>query len=346
MIPTRPDPDRNGNDAFRIGLLIPASGTAGIWGPSCRASAELAVAEINRHWRSTAEIMFVDAGGTPSVVADNTGHLVHTRQIDAIVGMHTSDVRDAVAARVGGSIPYIYTPLHEGCAPDSVTCIGATPDRQLLPALEWMLERFRLRRWFFLGNDYVWPRTTHDIAGRRVAVDGARVVGNRYLPMNCPETRASDYAEILDEIRAARPDALFLSLIGQDSVLFNRAFHKAGFAKSILRFSCAIEENILLAIGGGATEGIFVSAGYFSALNTKSNGAFRERYHTHFSDRAPVLNDLGQSVYEGMSCLARRFVKGENVVASARLSNSDEPSGIYLAEAQGLGFDIVSHVAR
>ena len=149
-----------------------------------------------------------------------------------------------------------------------------------------MLRRFTLRRWFFLGNDYVWPRTSHDIAGRRLAINGSRVVGSRYLPMNCPHTRAGDYAKILEEIRTAKPDALFLSLIGQDSVRFNRAFHKAGLARTILRFSCAIEENMLLAIGRDATEGIFVSAGYFSTLDTRSNGAFRERYHSHFSDRA------------------------------------------------------------
>lgn len=346
MTPASPESCTNGKKAFRIGLLVPASGTAGIWGPSCRASAELAITEINRHWSHPAEIRFVDAGAAPTVVADNTTRLVQAKQIDAIVGMHTSDVRDAVAARIGRQVPYIYTPLHEGRAPDNAICIGATPDRQLVPALDWMLQRFRLRRWFFLGNDYVWPRTTHDIAGRRITLDGAKVVGSRYLPMNCPDTRAGDYAEILEDIRAAKPDALFLSLIGQDSVLFNRAFHKAGFARTILRFSCAIEENMLLAIGGHATEGIFVSAGYFSTLDTKSNGAFRERYHSHFSDRAPVLNDLGQSVYEGMSCLARQIFRCEDVATSARRSPGDPTGGIYLAEAQGFGFEIVSHLAR
>ena len=113
-----PNPGTKGKKSLRIGLLIPASGTAGIWGPSCRASAELAVTEINRHWSNTAEIRFVDAGAAPNVVASNTSDLVRSRQVDAIVGMHTSDVRDAVAARIGRQIPYIYTPLHEGRAPE------------------------------------------------------------------------------------------------------------------------------------------------------------------------------------------------------------------------------------
>ena len=36
------------SDAFRVALLIPMCGSAGIWGPSCIASAEVAVHEINR----------------------------------------------------------------------------------------------------------------------------------------------------------------------------------------------------------------------------------------------------------------------------------------------------------
>ena len=35
-------------DSFRIGLCLPMRGTAGIWGPSCLASARLGQAELNR----------------------------------------------------------------------------------------------------------------------------------------------------------------------------------------------------------------------------------------------------------------------------------------------------------
>ena len=64
----------------------------------------------------------------------------------------------------------------------------------------------------------------------------------------------------------------------------------------------------------------------------------------------PVLNDLGQSVYEGMSCLARQIFRRDDTVSSARQStgakSGDVTGSIYLAEAQGFGFEIVSQVAR
>ena len=82
-----------------------------------------------------------------------------------------------------------------------------------------------------------------------------------------------------------------------------------GLSRDMFRLSCAIEENGLLAIGADNTEGLFVSSGYFASLDNDANMAFKERYHNHFGQRAPTLNSLGQSTYEGvhfMAALARR----------------------------------------
>ena len=82
----------------------------------------------------------------------------------------------------------------------------------------------------------------------------------------------------------------------------------------MFRLSCAIEENGLLAIGADNTDGLFVSSGYFASLDNDANMAFKERYHNHFGQRAPTLNALGQSTYEGvhfMAALARRAADDE-----------------------------------
>ena len=332
----------------RIGVFVPTSGPAGIWGPSCRASAELACAEINAAATDDTvfRLRFVDAGTKPETVARRAAELTAARRIESIVGMHTSDVRDALAAAVGRRVPYIYTPLHEGSAPDNVCCLGVTPERQLLPALTWLSARYRLRRWYFVGNDYVWPRVSHALAARAMARQGREVVGSDYVDFDETATDIRRFDAILDRIASRRSDAVLLSLIGQDSVLFNRAFHAAGMARSILRFSCAIEENMLLAMGAAATDGVFVSAGYFAALDTPRNGAFRERYHTRFAERAPVLNDLGQSIYEGMARLAVQVTGNRRAAAGIRSDAGFRELPVYLAEAHGFDFRVVGQLAR
>jgi ABC-type branched-subunit amino acid transport system substrate-binding protein len=295
-------------DDFVVGLLVPINGSAGIWGPSSIACAQLAQAEINAEGgllERRLRLCVIDSSDEAMAVGSVTAQLMHAGAIDAIVGMHTSQVRQRVLKDVARQIPYVYTPLYEGGEhTPGVFAIGETPGRQLRPAIEYLATRYRARRWMFVGNDYVWPRVSHRLAARYVAEQGGEVVADRYLPFN-----TEDFSELLDEIAKLKPQAILLSLVGQDAVQFNRAFGDVGLARNMFRLSCAIEENGLLAIGADNTEGLFVSSGYFGSLESDANMAFKERYHNHFGQRAPTLNALGQSTYEGvhfMAALARR----------------------------------------
>ncbi len=336
---------------FVVGLLVPINGSAGIWGPSSIACAQLAQAEINaagglldRRLR----LRVIDSSDEALEVGHITGDLMRNGAIDAIVGMHTSQVRQRVLRDVARQIPYVYTPLYEGGErTPGVFALGETPGQQLRPAIEHLMERYRARRWMFIGNDYVWPRVSHRLAARYVFDRGGQVLADRYLPFG-----VEDHSELLDEIRRLRPDAILLSLVGQDAVNFNRAFGRSGLSRDRFRLSCAIEENGLLAIGADNTDGLFVSSGYFASLDNDSNMAFKERYYNHFGQRAPTLNSLGQSTYEGMhfmAALARRAADDEapligplatplpfrSVRGTRYLGNDQCLQPTYLAEAHG-----------
>lgn len=336
-----------------VGLFIPTEGSAGVWGPSCRAAAELAVAECNAlgglAGRSV-NLVCVNAGDEPEAVAARADELVHTGAIEAIVGMHTSDVRVAIAARVAGDLPYVYTPLYEGGSTPGVICIGETPAMQLLPGLDHLCDRYRLQRWFLVGNDYVWPRASHGAVHRHLAGGQRSIVGQAYLPLG-----SDDFASVLERIALARADAVLVSLVGQDAVHFNRQFALAGLDNLMIRFSCATEETTLLSIGADNTHGLFSASGYFATLPTPSNRAFQERYHTRFAERAPPLNMIGQSVYEGF-CWLSALMNGEHdwrcpgplTVEGARRMHLGADGiarmPVYLAEAQGHTFSIVAQL--
>jgi ABC-type branched-subunit amino acid transport system substrate-binding protein len=175
----------------------------------------------------------------------------------------------------------------------------------LRPAIEWLVKHERPRRWALLGNDYIWPHVSNQLARGYVEQCGAEVVDEHYVPLG-----TTDYGEVLARLRRSRADAVLMSLIGNDAIEFNRAFAREGFARSTLRLSAAIEENELLAIGAENTERLYVTSSYFAALSTDANLAFKERYHSHFGERAPTLNSLGQSTYEGVHFLASLFERG------------------------------------
>jgi ABC-type branched-subunit amino acid transport system substrate-binding protein len=352
---------RRSADRLRIALLAPLSGPAGLWGPSCQTSAMLASGEINANGGilgREVELIFSDAGRAPDVVAREATDLVEDGA-EAVIGMHISAVRLALVRALAGRIPYVYTPVYEGGeqAP-GVFLVGETPVRQLKPSLGWMVEKCRAKRWYLVGNDYVWPRVSHHAARRYIAADGGEVIGEDFIPFG-----TGDFGPYLDRIAKARPDALLVSMVGNDCVTFNRAFAEAGLARRILRLSPASEENTLLGIGAENSENLFFAAGYLSGLETEANQAFLERYLAAFGAEAPVPNTIGESCYEGVRLYAELAHRAQSLDV-ARLTWASEGlsyigargrtrmrkrhlhTDMYLAQADGLHFHVLQRFAN
>jgi urea transport system substrate-binding protein len=342
---------------LRIALCIPMGGFAGIWSPSALASARMAVAELNDSSGVAGhpcKMTIVNAADDDLDIEETLSELVEFGEVDALVGMCTSSVRNRVISAVGGRIPFVYTPMYEGGERrPGVFAIGETTDQQLRPAITWMSRRHRIKRWVFIGNDYVWPRASNALANRYVAASGGVVVAEHYRPFD-----TNDYSELIEQLRTLRADGVLLSLIGQDQIDFNRQFGAAGLSNSVMRLSCTIAENELLAIGADNTDNLFVASSYFAALDIDANMSFKERYHSHFGDRAPTLNAFGESTYEGVHFLAAliesgsmgrsisgRISTGPLSYRSARgghcTSDAINRAPIYMARAEGHCFKVL-----
>ncbi len=346
------------SDRLKIAMLVPLSGPAGLWGPSCQTSARLGCQEINAAGGilgREVELIFADAGGDPDTIAADTLDLFAETGAEAIVGMHISAVRQALVRALRGRVPYVYTPVYEGGENSfGVFLIGETPPQQLKPSINWLAENRRVRRWFLIGNDYVWPRRTHHAAERYVKATGGQIVGLSYLPFGCV-----DHEPYLEQIRREKPDAVLVSMVGTDCVTFNRAFAQKGLT-SILRLSTACEENALLGIGARNSDNLYFTTGYLSELDTPYNQAFLDRYQASFGMDAPVPNTIGQSCYEGLRLFAELSRKARSVRVGA-LSEAAEGlsynsargrvtmrsrhlySDMYLAQADRLRFKVVAH---
>ena len=169
---------RVGDDHFDVALVIPLQGPAGIFGPSCEACAELAAEEVNREGGvlgRQVRFVVVDGGRSPRRVADTVDALVTSGAVAAVTGWHISAVRQAIAPRVTGRVPYVYTPLYEGGErTPGVFLVGETPSQQLLPSMRWMATELGVRRWCVVGDDYVWPRGSAAAARRYARASGPR----------------------------------------------------------------------------------------------------------------------------------------------------------------------------
>ncbi|MEU4403756.1 substrate-binding domain-containing protein [Streptosporangium sp. NPDC023963] len=342
-------------DALRVGLVVPISGVLGLVGPCAINCAILAADEVNLAGGMLGrpvELVLVDGGRPAAQVAAEVAGLARWGAIDAVVGTHGSDVRIEVVRALAGRVPFVYAPPYEGGghAP-GVYFLGETPARQLRPGLDWLIDRRRARRWFLLGNDYVWPRLVHGAARRHLAARDVGVVGELLVPYG-----ARDFSPALERLVAGRPDAVLLSLVGSDLVAFNRAFAAAGL--SWPRLCGALEEHGLLGIGGDATGELYGAMGYFASLGTDDSLSLGERYIRRFGSTAPLLNGHGQGCYEAVLMLAAlgsragtlavpevdAIADGTSIV-TARGRLTLRGRGVrrqaHIGRADGLDFDIV-----
>jgi urea transport system substrate-binding protein len=349
-------------DVVSIAFVVPLQGPTGIYGPSCLACGQLAVEQLNARDGIAGrriELVQVDAGRSPEVVAEDVGRLVDTGRVDAVAGWHISAVRVALTRRIGGRVVYAFAAMHEGSdETPGLFMLGERPVNQLLPATHWLREHHGARRWVVVGNDYVYPRVTGSVAEEALQGTGSEIVQSAYVPLG-----TSDFRVVLDGLTAVKADGVIMLLMGQDAVHFNRQFARFGLSEKLLRLSPAIEENTLLGAGAGANEGVYAAAAYFDGLQTVESGEFAQQYYARFGRYAPALNAVGESCYEAIRFLARLGeVSGSITMSSvAALPTGhfyDSPRGlmrldgnlvdqdVYLAAADGLEFKVQEQISR
>ena len=344
-------------DKLTVSILVAMSGPSGLFGPSTRDCALLAADEVNKDMGGVLgaeiDLEFIDVGQDSAVYTGQLDRLL-SGNCKAIVGTHDSAVRSAVSGHIRGKVPYIYTPPYEGDETGKgLFVLGETPYQQLSPVLPWFMKEKQVNSWYLVGNAYQWPYTTNWLARQFIGLIGGEVLGEEFVPFG-----SENFDHALRQIEELCPDAVLITLVGSDSVDFNRAFAGRGLANNIIRFGPLIEENTLLGIGGECTKGIYSSSGYFTCLDTPENTSFMERYAARFGKNAPMLNVVGQSCYDGLHFLARlaaraksldvqklaSFTEGftfESPRGSMIIHNRHSTKTIYLAEADGIDFKTI-----
>ena len=345
---------------WRIAMVIPLQGPAGLFGPSCEAMSELAAHELNAAGgilgrEVTVEI--VDGGAAPNQVATEVRKLVDDGLVDAVSGWHLSSVRNALAPVLAGRVPYVYTSLYEGGERrPGIYCSGEVPRDQIRPALNWLRDQRGARRWFVVGDDYVWPRGS-SLAVRRYAGElGLSVVDEAFVQLG-----SGHMDRLVRRVAAARCDGVLMLLVGQDAVEFNRRFGALGLHDQMLRFSPLMDENMLMASGNGATKNLFVSAGYFRSLASADAMDLVNSYVALHGTVAPPLNNMAESCYEGIHTIAGLTSRAGTAElprmnaaidglayhgprGTVQFRGSQAAQHVYLATANGVDFDVLTRL--
>ena len=273
-----------GHHEVKIGVLHSLSGTMAISETSLKDVVQMAVEEINADggvMGKQIKPVVVDPASDWDLFAEKAKDLIVKEKVAVVFGCWTSVSRKSVLPVFEENNSLLFYPVqYEGEEQSlNVFYTAASPNQQLVPAAEYMMEEIGSKKFYLLGTDYVFPRTANKVLKAFLKTKGVpdENIVEEYTPFH-----HQDYQTIVGKIKtfAAGGDACVLSTINGDSnVPFYKEFANQGLTSDdcpIMAFSVAEDE--LRAMDVPPLVGHLASWNYFQSIKTRENKKFVKNF--------------------------------------------------------------------
>ena len=273
-----------GHHEVKIGVLHSLSGTMAISETSLKDVVLMAVEEINAAggvMGKQIKPVVVDPASDWPLFAEKAKDLITKEEVAVVFGCWTSVSRKSVLPVFEEHNALLFYPVqYEGEEQSlNVFYTAATPNQQLVPAAEYMMEEIGAKKFYLLGTDYVFPRTANKVLKAFLKTKGVpdENIVEEYTPFH-----HQDYQTIVGKIKkfAASGDACVLSTINGDSnVPFYKEFANQGLTSDdcpIMAFSVAEDE--LRAMDVPPLVGHLATWNYFQSIKTPENKKFVKNF--------------------------------------------------------------------
>jgi len=176
-----------------------------------------------------------------------------------------------------------------------VIYLGAAPNQQILPAIDWLFHNKKMHNFFIVGSDYVFPRMAGEVIKDRLRELGGIVSGEVFLPLG---TRNVDIA--VDAIEKAKPDIILNLINGSTNVAFFEELRSHGIMPDkIPSISFSVGESELSRMDPESMAGDYAAWNYFQSIDSPANhdfvAAFKAKYGPH-----QVITDPMETAYAGV----------------------------------------------
>jgi urea transport system substrate-binding protein len=306
------------SETIKVGVLHSLSGTMAISETAVRDATLMAIDEINASGGvlgKQLEYVVEDGASDWPTFAEKARKLIQSDDVAVVFGGWTSASRKAMLPVFEGLNGLLFYPVqYEGLeASPNIFYTGATTNQQIVPAVESLLEDGKTR-FFLLGSDYVFPRTSNLIINAQLKAAGLDAVGEEYTPLGHVE-----YSTVISKIIAADPDVVFNTLNGDSNVAFFKQLKDAGIsADDIMTLSVSVAEEEIVGIGAENIKDHLVAWNYFQTTETSENDKFVAAFKAKYGDDR-VTDDPIEAGYFGVYLWAAAAEKaGSTDVAAVK----------------------------
>lgn len=272
-------------DPIKIGVVTPLSGTYTGIGQQVRWGLELATKEVNAAggiMGRQIELLFEDEEANPSVAVQKAEKLFEVQKVDFLTGTVNSGSTLAVgqtAERAGKliatTVSFADSITGEKCSPN-VFRVNARAGQQSTALAAWVVTQKPKAKVYFLGPDYEMGRSTVATFKKTVEGLGAVSTGEVFAPLD-----SKDYTQYFGQLRQAKPEVLYTSVAGNDTVRLLTQMQDFGLLGNMLVVGASgtVTSQNIAAIGAAA-DGFGTGVGYSTQIDSPENKKFVEAFKT------------------------------------------------------------------
>jgi urea transport system substrate-binding protein len=291
-------------EPVKVGVLHSLSGTMAINETPIIDAVLFAIDEVNQSGGvlgRPVKAEVADGRSDGTAFAREAERLIAQEKVCAVFGCWTSASRKTVRPVFEEHDHLLIYPVQfEGLETSPcIVYLGAAPNQQILPAVEWAVTSLHKKRLFLVGSDYVFPRAAHAIIKDHLQSAQAHVVGEEYAPLG-----SQSFEAVINAIARAKPDLILNTINGDSNIAFFRALRAAGISSAQApTLSFSIGEQGLRSLNAADMAGDYVASTYFQSVTTSENAKFVDRFHKKHPQRS--ITDPMETAYLGVKLWAR-----------------------------------------
>ncbi len=245
------------------------------------------------------EPVIVNPHSEAKAYAELAQKLIAEHKVAAIFGCWSSASRKEVLPIVERDNALLFYPSqYEGEeASRNIFYTGATPPQQAIPAVNFLRDQ-GISRFFLVGTDYIYPRTTNAILKGYLASQHVTDIAERYTPAGLKDWRA--VVEHIRRFAKGGRTAIVATVSGDANVHFFRELAAQQVSSGVIPvMSLSINEAELPALMRSNVAGNFVAWNYLHAFDTPENRAFIAEWRRFIGRPDAMTNDPMEATWIG-----------------------------------------------
>jgi len=289
------------DDTVKVGILHSVTGTMAISETGSVQAEKLAIDQINAMGGVLGrKIEYIQEDGASDwpTFAEKSKKLLVNDKVAAVFGCWTSASRKAVLPVFEQYNGMLYYPtFYEGLEQSpNVIYTGQEATQQILAGIDWVVKEKGAKKFYLLGSDYIWPRTSNKIARKHIEKLGLKVVGEEYYPLG-----HTQFNSVINKIKLKKPDVIYGIIVGGSNVAFYKQLKAAGIdltKEKPLLLTISVTEDEIRGIGGENIVGAYAAMKYFQSLGNDNNKEFVKAFKKMWGEDI-VIGDVTQAAYLG-----------------------------------------------